>query len=58
MKTAVIPFCHAQGLRIVDLYAKKGVDTSRLYIKVGFDADKIMCFGLPRHGNTGDVVCQ
>lgn len=34
--TSLNPFWHAQGLRIVDLYAKKGVDTSRLYIKVSF----------------------
>lgn len=32
--TSLSPSWHAQGLRIVDLYAKKGVDMSRLYIKV------------------------
>jgi hypothetical protein len=26
--------CVVQGLRIIDLYAKKGIDTKRIYIKV------------------------
>ena len=33
-----LPSRFVQGLRIVDLYAKKGVDPKRLYIKVRFQS--------------------